>query len=245
MKYIVNADQYVLSQDNRYLVPFIVYEHNEIRYGFVDKENNIVISAKYDKLFEDFYRENDLIRVGERFTVDYGTEKKPRQYTYFKVGVINSKGEELIPCDKYEELYFTANKTLLIAYGCRLIENGCALIDLQGNVLIPFGKYRRIGCVAYGFARFQDDHGFGVCDIEGNTIIPSGEFEMIWQIDEQYPTIVVQSKGIRYTLPIEVLKKLQQELKTTGVITTPVERYLDYEQYLQQDFTCGTVITVQ
>ena len=245
VNFIVNAGLYDLARDNRYLVPFMVYEHNEIRYGFVDKDENIVIPAKYDKVFDDFHNENDLVRVGKRFCINYGTDEKPRNYYYFSCGLINSKGEELIPCDKYESLYFALPQKLLVAHGSRLKEKGCTLLDVNGNQLIPMGEHTEIYHFVFGFARTQDAHGWGVIDEDGNIIIPSGEFEEIWNLDAQYPHIVVQRNGVRYTLPIEVLKKLQQELKATGAITTPVDQYLDYKQYLQRDFTRGTWMTFE
>jgi len=244
VNFIVNAGQYDLARDNRYLVPFMVYEHNEIRYGFVDKDDNIVIPAIYDKVFDDFYNKEDLVRVGKRFCIDYGTPKKPRQYYYFHCGLIDSTGKELIPCDKYYELYFSGIPDLLIAHGSRQ-KAECALIDIHGNEIVPYGKYHDIYHFVFGFARTQDKNGWGIIDEDGHSIIPSGEFEEIWNLDAQYPHTVVQHKGVRYTLPIEVLKKLQQELKTTGVITTSVEQYLDYQNYLQRDFTHGTWMTFE
>lgn len=241
---LVHTNQYDISQDNRYLVPFVMYEHNEIRFGFSDKDENIIIPAKYDKIFDDFYSEDDLVRVGKRFVIDYGTEKKPRQYKYFYCGLINSSGDELIPCNRYWELFYVnLEKTLLVAHGNRQ-KGECALIDIHGVEIIPYGRYTDIYQFVFNFARTQNKNGWGVIDIEGNSIIPNGEFEEIWNLDPQYPHIVVQRAGVRYTLPIEVLIKLRQELKTTGSINTPVEQYLNYQQYLQRDFTRGVTMSL-
>lgn len=245
VNFIVNAGQYDLARDNRYLVPFMVYEHNEIRYGFVDKDENIVIPAKYDKVFDDFHNENDLVRVGKRFCINYGTDEKPRNYYYFSCGLINSKGEELIPCDKYESLYFALPQKLLVAHGSRLKEKGCTLLDVNGHRLIPMGEHKEIYHFVSGFARTQEAQGWGVIDEEGNIIIPSGKFEAIWDLDAQYSHIVVQRNGILYMLPISVLKELQQELKNTGVISTSVEQYLSYKQHLQVDFSCETELRLE
>ena len=111
---IADVRTYNLQEDERFLVPFMVYNHNEINYGFMDKDGNIIIRADYDKVFDDFYSEKDLVRVGKRFVINFGTEKKPKNYTYFYCGVINAKGEELIPCNKYRELYFTEDNLLIV-----------------------------------------------------------------------------------------------------------------------------------
>ncbi len=241
---LVHTNQYDIAQDNRYLVPFIMYEHNEIRFGFADKDENIVIPPKYDKVFDDFYNENDLVRVGKRFVIDYGTERKPRQYKYYYCGLINSSGEELISCNKYWELFYAdPDKSLLVAHGNRQ-KGECALINIHGEEIVPYGRFSEIYHFDWGFARTQNRNGWGVIDIEGNDIIPCGEFDEIWNLDPKYPHIVVQRGGVRYTLPIEVLIKLRQELKSTGSINTLVEQYLDYQDYLQRDFTHGITMSL-
>ena len=225
----------------------MIFDWNEIRYGFVDKDGNVVIPARYDKVFDDFNSEKDLVRVGKRYTINYGTEKKPRKYTYFYVGVINSKGEELIQCDKYDNLCFVS-PTHLCAKGSRLVETGCSLIDIQGNTIVPSGIYSEIYHFIHGFARTRKNISgggatWGVIDEEGNTIIPCGVFENIWDMDPKYAHIVVRRDGKNYTLSIEILRKLQRELKTTGSINTSVEEYLSYHQYLQRNFSVGEMIS--
>lgn len=248
VRFLLNTNQYKIRSDSRFLVPFMVYEHNEIRFGFVDRNENIVIPAIYDKVYDDFNSEKDLVRVGKRFVIDCGTKEKPRQYTYFKCGIINSNGEELIACDKYESLYF-ASVERLVAHGNRLIQSGCSLIDMQENVIVPYGVYDCIYHFSHGFARTRShlsggDVTWGVIDDEGNTIIPCGVFGYIWDMNPKYPHIVVRRDGKNYTLPIEILRKIQQELKTTGSINTSVEEYLIYHQYLQRDFFRNEMISL-
>jgi len=184
VKIIVNATQYELAKDNRFLIPFMVYEHNEIRFGFADKDGNIVIPAKYDKVFDDFHNSDDLVRVGKRFVIDYGTEATPHQYKFFYCGLINSNGEELIPCNKYWELYFADDrKDLLVAKGTLCDKVGWSLIDTFGNVIIPRGKYTYIDLFYNGMARVQlckrDDDGRvvelnGLINKKGEEIAPLG-----------------------------------------------------------------------
>jgi hypothetical protein len=237
VRFIVNKTQYNVRNDNRFLVPFMVYDHNEIRYGFVDKNENIVIPAIYDKVYDDFNCEKDLVRVGKRFVIDYGTKEKPRQYTYFKCGIINSKGEELIACDKYESLCFASTERL-VAHGNRLIQSGCSLIDLQENVIVPYGVYDKIYHFSHGFARTRKGGGcaeWGIIDEEGNVIIPNGKFSRIWEIKDEYPYVIVQLKSALYELPIEILKQAQLELKTTDSISIEIENHLKHRSYLQRE----------
>lgn len=180
VKIIVDAAQYDLEKDNRFLIPFIVYKHNEILFGFADKIGNIVISAKYDRVFDDFHNSDELVRVGRRVIIDCGAENNPRQYTYFRCGLINSKGEELISCERYMGLDFADDeKTLLIAYGNHREKYGCSLIDIFGNEIIPYGKYSRIERFYNGMARVRKNIGwheekYGLVNKRGEEIAPLG-----------------------------------------------------------------------
>lgn len=61
-------------------------------------------------------------------------------------------------------------------------------------------------------------------------------------MDARYNRIVVKRDGVRYDVSIEVLQKMQEELKTKGQIVTSIDDYLNYEEYLQNDFTDAATI---
>ena len=63
-------------------------------------------------------------------------------------------------------------------------------------------------------------------------------------IKNDYSSIVVERDRIRYEIPFAVLEKLQEELKVRGEITTSVEQYLNYKEYLQQDFLESGEVTL-
>ncbi len=238
---LVDIREYSLQKDKRFLVPYMIYVHNEIRYGFVDKDGNIIVDAIYDKVFDNFYLESDLVRVGKRFVINFGTEKKPKNYTYFYCGVINAKGEELIPCNKYRELYFTEDN-LLIAHGERMGRE-CALIDLNGNEIIPYNRFSDIYHFVNGFARAKTlEEKWIVIDLSGNAIIQEGEVDWIWNLSNGYPHIVVEKNKRKFQIPFETLQKRQNELATQGMIITPIEECLIYQEYLQKDFTKASSI---
>lgn len=240
---IADVRTYNLQEDERFLVPFMVYNHNEINYGFMDKDGNIIVDAIYDKVFDNFYLESDLVRVGRRFVINFGTEKKPKNYTYFYCGVINAKGEELIPCNKYRELYFTEDN-LLIVHGERMGRE-CALIDLNGNEIIPYNRFSDIYPFVNGFARAKTlEQKWVVIDLSGNAIIQEGEVDCIWNLSNGYPHIVVERNKIKYQIPFETLQKRQNELATQGMIITPIEECLVYKGYLQKDFTKAKSIEI-
>jgi hypothetical protein len=168
--------------------------------------------------------------------INFGTEKKPKNYTYFHCGIINARGEELIPCNKYRELYFTEDN-LLIAYGERM-GGECALIDLKGNEIIPYNSFSNIYQYANGFARAMTlEKQWVVIDISGNVIIQEGEVDRVWDLSNCYSHIVVEKNKRKYQISFETLQKRQNELVTQGTIITPIEECLIYEGYLQKDYT--------
>ena len=135
------------------------------------------------------------------------------------------------PSDRNKELYLADN---------------CVLLDLNGTEIIPYGRYLKIyDDFISGFSRtLSNTHLWGVIDINGNEIIKEGTFNKIWPIKNDYSSIVVERERIRYEIPFAVLEKLQEELKIRGEITTSVEQYLNYKEYLQQDFLESGEVTL-
>lgn len=235
---VTKAAQYDFANDNRFLITFIEYEGIDVHFGFANKNGEVVIPAKYDIVYNDFLYADDLIIVGKRFEINYGTLEKPRIYKWFLQGLINSKGVELIPC-KYKNLYTIRNNKLYLA-------DNCVLLDSNGTEIIPYGRYLKIyDDFISGFSRtLSNTHLWGVIDINGNEIIKEGTFNKIWPIKNDYSSIVVERDRIRYEIPFAVLEKLQEELKVRGEITTSVEQYLNYKEYLQQDFLESGEVTL-
>ena len=133
---VTKAAQYDFANDNRFLITFIEYEGIDVHFGFANKNGEVVIPAKYDIVYNDFLYADDLIIVGKRFEINYGTLEKPRIYKWFLQGLINSKGVELIPC-KYKNLYTIRNNKLYLA-------DNCVLLDSNGTEIIPYGRYLKI-----------------------------------------------------------------------------------------------------
>ena len=79
VKIVVDAAQYDLANDNRFLIPFMRYDWNAIHFGFADKTGNIVIPAVYDKVFDEFRSPDCLVRVGKRFFINlrHGRQTAP------------------------------------------------------------------------------------------------------------------------------------------------------------------------
>lgn len=148
MKILVEATSVLLENDTRFLIPYMEQDH-EIHYGFVDHKGNIIIPAKYDKIFNDFLAKDDFVRVGYRYVVNYGTLEKPRIYNYYHCGIIDSLGKEIIP-PLYDEIYFGNSKKAFVVRKDRKY----GVIDVQNKLIVPFGLYAWISPGFYrGFAR--------------------------------------------------------------------------------------------
>lgn len=234
VKIVVDIQNINLQLDQRFLVPFMVYKCNDICFGFADKHGNIVIPAVYDKVFDDFYSENDVVRVGRRYIIDYGTKEKPNQVTYFHQGMINSRGEEIIPIGKYNNIEYTNDRRLLIVNRNKEF----ALIDIFDNIVVPFGKYDIIGHFVKGFSRVRSKgtNYYNIIDTHGHCIIPEGQFDNIWCPREQFNSIIVEKNSIRYSISYSLLEMLKKELDETGRIKTSLEDFLVYEEALQKNF---------
>ncbi|MGN0324121.1 MAG: WG repeat-containing protein [Oliverpabstia sp.] len=156
-----------------------------LRWGFVDKKGNIISECKYidDMLL---YKLNANISKTGLMRVAIQTDDDEEGSHKLKYGVINIKGEEVIPFGKYEHIDFSISDNGLIA-----VENlvgadeealhrwGC--IDEKGNVIIPF-EYDDIGVFSEnGLCAVQKTNGrgelkYGYINEQGKECIPF-EFE--------------------------------------------------------------------
>ena len=237
---LTDARNYNLQEDKRFLIPYTtICVQDDIKYGFVDKNGNVIIDAIYDIIYDDFYSADDIVRVGKRYVKDDGTKEKPNQYTYFHCGLINAKGEELIPFEKYDRIIFTHDNKLLIVRK----DFTDALIDIHENTIVPFGKYDVIRQFIQGFSRVRhkETKKHAIIDTEGREIITENQFDTIWTPKEEYDSIIVVKNSIRYAVPYIWLEQLKKEIDETGNITTSLESLLTYEEPLQRDFSQNAI----
>lgn len=150
--FIVPASSYSPRHDSRMLIPFVEYMPGGMRYGFVNREGDIVVPAKYDFIKGDCFSEDDQIIVGTRYMVDYGTKNSPNQHTYHMLGTIDYTGKVVIPL-RYSVLMLSESKNIYNAdIGVAGDRKRC-LIDKLGNEVVPAGKYDWIDTFVEGYAR--------------------------------------------------------------------------------------------
>ena len=177
---------YDFQSDERLLIPFMLF--NKI--GFFNRQGECIVEPKYDTYIGNIYSETDLIRVGIRHS--YAYERKndhPSIYTRYKYGIMNAKGECVI-----EPIYggiIIGENTIRVrrAYGYDY-DGALGLLDMDGNVIIPFGKYSFIDEFEKGLARVRVSSKYdcdpnragkwGIINEKGKEVLPA-EFDDIWK----------------------------------------------------------------
>jgi len=136
---LVPAKDYNLQSDTRLLIPFSIEE----RVGFADKEGNVVIDAKYVMCYGDFKKETDCVVVAKYYL--YGAARADGSASVCKrpvYGVINIKGEEVIPVEYWKVIpLHLPSQNLFIVQD---MEERYALLNEKKQQVIPFGKYEKL-----------------------------------------------------------------------------------------------------
>lgn len=104
--------------------------------------------------------------------------RHPQAYTNYKYGVINTKGEVVIPLEYGSIVIGTESIELREAYGYNY-SGKHALVDLNGNIIVPFGKYNSfdpdvcglVRCRKYITTEGKQVMLHGIIDLNGNEIL--------------------------------------------------------------------------
>lgn len=173
---------YNIKEDKRLLIPFI--EAGWI--GFTNQDREIIVHPKYSMYYGECYNDTDLIKVAEHYLYTIPQDRKNiKKDLKLLFGVINSKGEELIPLI-YTSMYGPREGSSL--YVVQNTNHCQGAIDSHNNVIIPFGKYAQMWGFYKGFAKVKavvdynasiPIYKFGVIDETGEEIIPI-EYDEVW-----------------------------------------------------------------
>ena len=185
-----NGKKGIIDQENNVIVPFGAYE------GFWDiDENEKVIVAETGHQYS---RENSNVTTVSRsmhiLLDEEGNKLTDKEYEYIgdfyngyayvklddKYGLINSKGEEVIPC-KY---HFDGSISEFVDNGVVAIKNDdkYGLLSLSGEQIIPY-EYDNIYSFNEGLAAVENKRKIGAIDTNGNIVIPTQWREPV----AQYP----------------------------------------------------------
>lgn len=185
----------IVDKSGNIIVPFDNYERLEVfsnglalakkdgKYGFLDTSGKVHIPFQYEWARE-FSDERAAVKVGD------------------KVGFIDTTGKMVIPAQfdfkegqwgfqdgrvTVYQAYMESIKNPLNGETANLKLHHQALIDTQGNVIVPFGQYKEISYFSEGLAavsiqqkggQFEDgtiDLGirYGYIDANGKLVIPT------------------------------------------------------------------------
>lgn len=199
--FIVPADNYDVRNDDRLLIP---YKQNQ-KIGFVNQYAEPIVEPQFDIVYGDIRKEEDMVRVGIRFSYGYARPNgKVQTYDRYKWGIINSKGK-LILAPQYAQIYISDDKAL---FSIKDYEKGYGVINSNGNIVIPFGQYGIIDGFTKGYARVKKGGKWGIIDTKGKVVLPL-EYDEIWNFHnkpELYSTRVIKDgECLRFNLENGVL----------------------------------------
>jgi hypothetical protein len=141
-----------LAAQERLLIPY----RKGTKWGFCDEKKNVVIPAKYDKLFQD-----DLPFKYGYAAVKIGTESGQG------VGLIDRSGKQILPFS-FSHIYVYENVAFV---GVRYLNQGIIEIA-SGGYVVPLGQYKSISEFSEGLARFQTQEDlYGMLNKEGKIVI--------------------------------------------------------------------------
>lgn len=176
-KILIPSKDYNLQSDERLLIPYIKGGY----IGFVTPNGEMVTCAKYAMYYGECHKDTDLIKVAKWYL--YGTpEDKTNLKNNLKLlfGIINSKGEEIIPL-QYTSLCEPLKSSKL--YSVQNRSHNWGAIDVNNKIVIPFGKYAHIWGFDRGFAKVKKvingKEKFGIIDETGEEVVPV-EYDNIW-----------------------------------------------------------------
>lgn len=211
-KILVPASSYNMPDDNRLLIPFTSGD----KIGFVNKEEVIVVKPQFTMYYGDCYDESDNIRVA----VDnlYGYPRSGGKVATYKrpmYGLINYKGETIFEPSFYSLLPAIGNKKL---YTVQNNNFEYAVLNIDGTVVVPFGKYSWIDGFDNGLARVkigkvtngQKDNGnkWGLINENGKEVLPL-EYDDIWTFygKKRVTTKVIKGNVAQNVILSEILGK--------------------------------------
>lgn len=197
-KILVPVETYELRTDKRLLIPF----DRGGKIGFTDSEGKVIVSPKYAMYYGECYKESDFIKVSKPYL--YGTpvnKKHIDNNLHYLFGVINSKGEEVLPIEYTSVLQAISDNILFTVQNT---SHQYGVVALHGQEIIPFGRYIWISGFDKGLARVIGKvigsdgiakERWGLIDEDGNEVLPL-EYEDIWNFyGKDYSSVPIIKDG--------------------------------------------------
>lgn len=204
-KIIVPGNNYNAMSDKRLLIPFMAYD----MFGFLNQQGQVVIKAQYSLYYDDCYSIEDSIRVAKQLLFGFSRSNgKVDTYKRFLWGLLNSEGKEILPLEYDELIPSIGNREIFTAK-----KNGSyAVINKNGNIIVPYGKYQFIDGFDNGLARvnvYGNGEGlkkfmykWGLINEQGGEILPP-IYDSIWNFygkNRQTTKVVKEGHAFEFNL---------------------------------------------
>ena len=199
-KILIPASSFNPKSDSRLLIPFTSFD----KIGFMNKQGEVVVEPQSTMYYGDCYSPTDLIKVS--INESYGFIKNNGEIDCRirpMYGIINHRGETVLDTIYYSIVAAVGNWNILTAQNK---ERKYGVIDMDGNIIVPFGKYDYIDGFDKGFARVKigkQTNGqigshckWGIINEHGEEVLPA-EYDDIWNFyGKSYDSIKVFRGGI-------------------------------------------------
>lgn len=169
VRVLVDYNEYDIEKEKRILIPFSYYQH----YGLMNREGEVVVEPKFDRILDSCYNDSDVVRVAIYYTYGFNrATKEPSTYLRTKWGLVDSKGNFLLE-PEYKGIGVSDDKQVLTI---QHMNGQYEVISIEGEVIVPKGKYPYIDTFSNGFARVNYFDGeckkWGLIDTTGNEVLP-------------------------------------------------------------------------
>ena len=199
-KILIPASSFELESESRLLIPFTSYD----KIGFMNRQGEVIVKPQYTMYYGDCYSPTDLIKVSINESYGFLKDNSEIDSRIRPVyGLINYKGEIVLDINYYSIMPAIGN------WGIVTVQNKArkyGVIDMNGNIIVPFGKYDYIDGFDKGFARVKigkQTNGqigshckWGIINEHGEEVLPA-EYDDIWNFyGKSYDSIKVFRGGI-------------------------------------------------
>lgn len=212
-----------LREDERLLIPFI----SGNKWGLLNPQGQIVLGANYDIIIGECRAAGDLLMLGVNMADAYESRGKMSTYVRRRYGLVDSRGRVLFE-PQFRSVLTSDDNTLISVMKDGA---GCAVLDLDGNEVIPYGLYSYIDGFDHGHARVKSFYNaedpdnsckYGIVRTDGSVALPC-EYSNIWNFYRKNRTttrVENSREGPSFEFP------LVQE-----PVPVPLDRYDEEEPY--------------
>lgn len=163
--FIVPASNYDVRNDKRLLIPFIQNQ----KIGFVNQEAVPIVEPKYDIINGNIYCNSDFIEVGIRYSYGFSRgNAEPMTSIRYKIGLLDYLGRMVFE-PIYTSIEISDNRQL---FTLRESNKGYCVVNIKGEVIVPYGRFCLINGFTNGYARVKIDNKWGIIDTKGNIALP-------------------------------------------------------------------------